>query len=101
MNIGPDETDLVGSWIFDSGRTVGDAIEERITQLISRHLERIAASAESGGWNTLYRDPDDGRLWELTYPQSGMHGGGPMRLTQIAADLAVSKYPDGSGFLNL
>ncbi len=28
----------------------------------------------------LYRDPADNRLWELSYPNSALHGGGPPML---------------------
>ena len=36
-----------------------------------------------GGWRQLYRDPRDGRLWELTFPQGSLHGGGPRRLAVV------------------
>jgi len=96
MNLQPDETDLIGSWVFDSGRMTRDAVEQRIEKLIGSCLEKISTSPESGAWDALYRDPSDGRLWELTYPQSEMHGGGPKRLTNISAQMAASKYQDNS-----
>ena len=43
-------------------------------------------------WSVLFRDPGDGRLWELTYPESGSQGGGPPRLTCIDADVARKKF---------
>jgi len=45
-----------------------------------------------GGWSRLYLDPVDGRYWELIYPQSEIHGGGPPRLAHISADAAKIKY---------
>jgi Immunity protein 27 len=74
----PDERRLVGGLIFENGQVRGDAVSERIDWLLSHHLEMIADSPESGAWETLYKDPNDGRCWERTYPNSGMHGGGPM-----------------------
>jgi Immunity protein 27 len=44
------------------------------------------------GWETLYRDPITGELWELTYPQSEMHGGGPRHLRIISLADAQLKY---------
>ena len=49
--------------------------QTRIQQLIRDELVKIARDLT--GWRVLYRDPKDGRLWQLSYPQSEMHGGGP------------------------
>ncbi|MFN4276540.1 MAG: Imm27 family immunity protein [Ferrovibrio sp.] len=86
MTLQSNEFDLRGSW--DSGQP--DVICRRIERLISGHLEKIGADAS--GWDTLFRDPNDKRLWELTYPESHLHGGGPSRLTVIPAELAKRKY---------
>jgi hypothetical protein len=58
--------------------------------LIANHLVQLGA--DSSGWSELYRDPDDSRLWELTWPQSETHGGGPPRLICIPVDAARAKY---------
>jgi hypothetical protein len=55
-------------------------------------LENIADSAISGAWETLYRDPSDGRYWERTYPSGELHGGGPPALRCMTADEARRKY---------
>ena len=89
MKIDPRETNLMGQWQEMSGRVQGDAIEARIGWLITNHLEKVA----DGNWTVLYRDPGDGRLWELTYPHGEMHGGGPKRLTVLSADDAAKRYP--------
>jgi hypothetical protein len=84
-----EEVDLLGSWIVQKdGPAVGDATEQRIEWLITQKLERIAN--DSSGWKILYRDPRDGRLWELTYPRGEMHGGGPHRLRVISRDEAAA-----------
>jgi hypothetical protein len=92
VRIKPDETEIIGNWIIIDGRASSDAAEERINKLISNYLEKLAISSVSGGWDVLYRDPIDGRLWELTYPQGHMHGGGPKRLSSLSAAMAMAKY---------
>jgi len=44
-----------------------------------------------GAWETLYRDPNDGRHWE---PHSDWHG--PPCLTNITFDAAKEKYKVGN-----
>jgi Immunity protein 27 len=89
----PNETDLVGQWVVVGKRVVdGDPTEKRIGELIDRYLQKVTISAESGGWDILYLDPADGRYWELTYPRSEMHGGGPRRLTNLSIAAATAKY---------
>ena len=41
----------------------------------------------------LFVDEADGRYWELTYLHSGMHGGGPKRLSTLSREEAVLRYP--------
>jgi hypothetical protein len=84
------ETSLLGAWLEKRNRIVADPTCKRIEWLISKHLVQLGA--DSSGWSELYRDPDDSRLWELTWPQSEMHGGGPSRLTCIPVDAARAKY---------
>jgi hypothetical protein len=89
--LAPEEVNLRGDWLVQEDRSVvGDAAEQRIEWLITQKLERLAN--DPSGWETLYRDPRDGRLWELTYPQSEMHGGGPRRLRVLSRDEAAAKY---------
>jgi len=47
---------------------------------------------DPSGWNTLYRDPSDNSLWEVTYPHGEMHGGGPRELKSITPDQALLVY---------
>jgi hypothetical protein len=84
----PEETDLVGNWLVVEGKVIGDITCRRIDILISDYLEKVAG----GGWETLYRDPQDNRYWELTYPQGEMHGGGPPRLIHLPSSVAKEKY---------
>jgi len=92
MKIKADETQLIGKWLDENGRVLKDEVSFRIEQLIANYLEKIGS--DDSGWDTLFRDPGDGRLWELTYPSSGLHGGGPPRLTVLTKEEARAKYKD-------
>jgi hypothetical protein len=94
MELQPDELMLSGKWLVEGGSVVADDVCRRIEWLVEAQLERLAA--DSSGWDTLYRDPRDGRLWERTYPQSEMHGGGPPELSVILPEVAAAKYRVGS-----
>ena len=90
MKLRPDETELTGEW-----HMVGRAIEKNST---ARRIERLTRTVlkrlgtDPSGWDTLYKDPDDGRLWELTFPDSDSEGGGPPRLALLEVDEALRKY---------
>lgn len=84
------EQELVGKWVLVSNKMVADETCQRIEELIDGYLMKLAT--DESGWDTLYQDPSDGRYWELTYPQSEMHGGGPPALTSVSEDYARQKY---------
>jgi len=69
-----------------------DANCRRIEELTRRHLHEGAR--DESGWDILYVDPADDRFWELTYPDSGVQGGGPPRLACLIRDKAADKYGD-------
>ena len=86
----PDENVLIGRWQNTPGGIVGDEVTKRIRSLVANSLVKVAT--DRTGWDTLYRDPKDNRLWELTYPQSESQGGGPPQLEHITAEHASQKY---------
>jgi hypothetical protein len=89
--IAPSETVLTGRWISDNkGQLVADETCRRIQTLIGNHLEALGTDAS--GWDALYRDPADKRLWELIYPQSELSGGGPPELRHVSLSEARQKY---------
>ena len=88
--IQPDEDVIEGRWLVVDGKVVADDAASRIERLVSTHLAVVAVSED--GWSKLFRDPKDGRLWEHTYPQSEMHGGGPPRLETLSDEKARLRY---------
>ncbi len=90
MHLTPEDTDLIGNWILVNSKVVGDTPCERIEWLIANSLQKVAIA--EGGWSTLYRNPQDGRYWEHTYPRSEMHGGEPSRLTLLTEEQANTRY---------
>jgi hypothetical protein len=71
-------------------RAIADRVCERIHELVTSHLKELGR--DESGWDALYRDPDDGRLWELTHPRSDAHGGGPPQLRVLNEAEARTKY---------
>jgi len=90
MKIAPSETLLTGKWLSREGRAFANETCDRINELVRSHLRELARDVS--GWDALYRDPEDGRFWELTYPQSELHGGGPPQLRCLTLDEAKQKY---------
>lgn len=84
--LGPDESELFAN----SGDSDDEATTARIESLISSYLERIAEA--NGGWTVLFRDPSDHRFWELTYPESELHGGGRPKLSVLSPAQAHQRY---------
>jgi len=48
--------------------------------MIKNDFTKIGTSKD--GWTTKYK-ANDGTIWELSYPESHLHGGGPPKLVQI------------------
>jgi hypothetical protein len=76
----PDE--ITGHWIVDSnGKVTRDDAEKAIEDAINGRLTKIAA--RNGGWTRLYQDPSDKSYFELSFPQGGMQGAGPLHAGPI------------------
>lgn len=86
----PSDVDsLEGRWIRVDGRVIADEACAMIEQAISSFVE---LGIRDEGWTRLFRDPDDGRLWEVTYPHSEMHGGGPPSMVHLTREEAERRY---------
>ncbi len=90
MKLAPNESLLTGSWELRDGKFVADEVCSRIDELVRQHLRELGR--DTSGWDVLYRDPLDERLWELTYPRSDLHGGGPPQLRHLSKEEANAKY---------
>lgn len=90
MHIEPYETEIFAESVFKDGRILPNPASQRILELTRSYLVELARDAS--GWETVYRDPADDRLWECDYPHSNRHGGGPPRLRNISLEEARQKY---------
>jgi hypothetical protein len=95
MRLKHEETELRGFWIDLGSSMVPDASWDRIDYLTKESLELVETLAD--GAASLYRDPADGRLWELTKVAPQMKDGGPPRLTVIEAGEAAKKFVKPAG----
>jgi hypothetical protein len=74
------EKEIVGKWIFEDGKIIADSNCQFIKSMIENDLKEIKVSED--GWTKQYEDKN-GIIWELTFPESDLHGGGPPKLTLI------------------
>ena len=88
-DLAPGERLLDGAWTNGPG-SAHDEVDRRIFWLVTRRLTLLGVA--EGGWRQLYRDPRDGRVWELTFPRGSLHGGGPRRLENVAPLVAADRY---------
>jgi hypothetical protein len=89
MILKPEETVLQGFWLDLGSSVVPDARWERITRLTEEYLELLATGED--GREKLYRDPADGRLWELAPVAPEMPASPPL-LVVIPPERAMEKY---------
>lgn len=61
-----EETELVGMWLDLGMKVTGDAVYDRVEWLTATRLEKLAENRAELA--ELYRDPQDGRLWEKILP---------------------------------
>jgi hypothetical protein len=73
-------SDLKETWVMRDGKMVAEGDCETIDNLLGS-LDRVKDGL--GGWVILYLHRNTGEFWELSYPQSEMHGGGPRRLQRL------------------
>jgi len=66
--------------------------EQLFRTAVKNQLKEIGSSPLAGAWEMLFKDPDDGRYWERTYPQGEMHGGGSPELRCLSPQDAAAKY---------
>lgn len=91
----PNESRLLEAWVVNGSTIFRDAVGDRIDWLLANGMEKVAI--DSSGWSTLYVDTGDRRMWEVTYPQSELQGGGPRLLQIVKPEDAKERfdYPKG------
>jgi hypothetical protein len=72
-------TELNDVWVVRDSKMIAEGDAKTINELLQTKLVEI----RKGNWATLYRHKDTEKLWDLVYPQSEMHGGGPRRLRRL------------------
>ena len=72
---------LRDTWVMHGSEIKAEGDAAKITDLLKDKLERL--NVTDGGWRRLLRRSTDGSLWELSFPQSEMHGGGPRVLIEL------------------
>ncbi len=92
-DISSEERKISGGWIETGNGVSRDETCNRIEYLTENYLQKLAV--DKTGWEILYRDPNDGRLWIKSFPQSEMHGGGPPELKVIETKEAKKKFSYG------
>lgn len=73
--------DLRDIWHLEDGKVAARGDAAAIDEMLATKLEKLRT--EEGGWIVIFRHRDTNQLWELSYPQSELHGGGPRRLRMI------------------
>lgn len=95
QDLRPDEDAVFGQWLDTGSRLERDHAWARIQWLTRERLALVTPG--EGGLTALYRDPADGRLWELRHPYGHLPGRGPPHLVHLAADEARRHYgPHGA-----
>jgi hypothetical protein len=73
--------DLRDIWVSEDGKMVARGDAAAIDDMLGTKLEKVRP--DESGWLVVFRHRETNQLWELSYPQSEMHGGGPRRLRLI------------------
>ncbi len=90
MKLQPFETKLQGTIIEKDGSPNFDGVAQRIAWLTENYLTYL--TSDETGWFSLYRDPSDNRLWEKTFADSQLQGGGVPVLSVVTDAQAAEKY---------
>ncbi|MEH6347469.1 MAG: Imm27 family immunity protein [Bermanella sp.] len=52
----------------------------------------IKVTTDESGWEILYKEKSSNKYWELTYPNSEMHGGGEPLVSPVAIEDVKLKF---------
>jgi len=62
----------------EDGKVAARGDAATIDEMLATKLEEVRTDATN--WLVIFRHRETNQLWELSYPQSELHGGGPRRL---------------------
>jgi hypothetical protein len=88
--INSNETLIEGQWLLNGQNIAEDENCKRIDWLVQNTLTKI--THDESGWEILYQDKIDGRLWVHYYRNSEMQGGGPPALKLITKSQAEAIF---------
>ncbi|WP_089381940.1 Imm27 family immunity protein [Lutibacter agarilyticus] len=71
---------IIGKWIFRDNKMIADSNCGIIELMIKNEFVKLESSED--GWTTRYKR-NDSEIWELSYPENHLQGGGPPKLIQI------------------
>jgi hypothetical protein len=74
------DKEIIGNWEFKKGKIIADLNCQLIESMLKEDLSEFKTSED--GWKKQYKGKEDD-IWELTFPQSHLQGGGPPKLTKI------------------
>lgn len=77
---------LLDVWRVVDGNVMAEGGAATISDLLADKLMKV--KVDWSGWRTLYQHKETRQFWELDYPHSETHGGGPRRLSCLAIALA-------------
>lgn len=77
--------DLRDIWHSEDGKMTARGDAAVIDDMLATKLEEI--KVDPVNWIVIFRHRYTSQLWELSYPQSEMHGGGPRRLRLLGDPL--------------
>ena len=52
----------------------------------------IKVATDESGWDILYKEKSSNKYWELTYPNSEMHGGGEPLVSLLSLEDVKLKF---------
>lgn len=74
------DREIIGNWEFKNGKIIADLNCQLIESMLKEDLSEFKTSED--GWKKQYKGKESD-IWELTFPQSHLQGGGPPKLTKI------------------
>jgi|TARA_B110000902_G_scaffold86485_1_gene102630 hypothetical protein len=82
------QKEIIGKWIFKDGKVLADSNCNTIELMIKNDL--IEFESDDDNWIKKNKGKKDGSIWELTYPEGHLHGGGPPKLNKVIKTIILN-----------